>query len=198
MPRSITRRSTRTPLWFAALHLGLAGPVRLLGHCRPLCCKGERAMCLARFEGIHGAVICKRLLDPTGLCLAVTSERSSVCISFLSCRGMGRCARPCCVESAAQTDERGSAPACCAPSGRKNESGSGSPASGRSVIEIRRLLRRDSSRSRTLQPAARHTAAPYCARSAFLSSLPTLVLANASTNRIFCGTANFEIMPFSL
>jgi hypothetical protein len=31
MPRSIARRSTRTPLWFAALHLGLAGPVRSAG-----------------------------------------------------------------------------------------------------------------------------------------------------------------------
>ena len=52
--------------------------------------------------------------------------------------------------------------------------------------------------SRTLLPAAGHAPSPYCARSAFLSNLPTLVLANASTNRIFCGTANFEITPFSL
>src|SRR3984957_15425061 len=47
MPRSIGRRSTRTPFWFAALHLGLAGPVRRPGHCRPLCCKGEQASAFA-------------------------------------------------------------------------------------------------------------------------------------------------------
>ena len=45
------------------------------------------------------------------------------------------------------------------------------------------------SSSLSLPLAARPTASPYCARSAFLSNLPTLVLANASTNRIFCGTA---------
>jgi hypothetical protein len=36
--------------------------------------------------------------------------------------------------------------------------------------------------------AGRHALSPYWARSAFLSNLPTLALANASTNRIFCGT----------
>ena len=66
MPRSIVRRSTRTPLWFAALHLGLAGPVRLLGDCRPLCRKGECSPCLARFAGIHGAVGVVEIDDDVG------------------------------------------------------------------------------------------------------------------------------------
>jgi hypothetical protein len=52
--------------------------------------------------------------------------------------------------------------------------------------------------SRTLPPTDSHALSPYRARSAFLSNLPTLVLANASTNRIFCGTANFVISPFLL
>src|ERR1700722_2857147 len=52
--------------------------------------------------------------------------------------------------------------------------------------------------SRTLLPTDGHALSPYWARSAFLSNLPTLVLANASTNRIFCGTANLEITPFLL
>ena len=47
MLRSIIRRSPRTPLWFAALHLGLAGPARLLGDCWPLCRKGEQASAFA-------------------------------------------------------------------------------------------------------------------------------------------------------
>jgi hypothetical protein len=48
---------TRAPLWFVALHLSLAGQALLLGHCRQLCSRGVCAPCLARFVGIHEAVI---------------------------------------------------------------------------------------------------------------------------------------------
>jgi hypothetical protein len=52
MPRSIARGSTRTSLWFAALHLGLAGPVRSAGRMSaPRVWLGS--------EGIPEALICR-------------------------------------------------------------------------------------------------------------------------------------------